>query len=278
MFRGLLAALAGLSLSGLSLAAAAAPPPEIRLWRLDGGVIQEDHLSLYSDTFAYEGRTRRLPVSCYLIRHGQTWMLWDTGLPDANLGLPLRGPGAKGETVATLLVDQLARLGVTPAQIALIGISHYDYDHTGQTAHFPQARVLLGQADIEALRRPGHPDAALLARWLSGPGQLDPVSGDRDVFGDGSVIMLDLPGHTPGHHGLLVRLADRGPVLLSGDLAHFRENYDTNGVPQFNVDRSRSLASLDRFKKIAANLHATVIIQHEENDIPVLPAFPDFAH
>jgi N-acyl homoserine lactone hydrolase len=63
-------------------------------------------------------------------------------------------------------------------------------------------------------------------------------------------------------------------VLLTGDLAHFRENYDSDGVPSFNTNRADTLASLDRFKEIAANLKATVIIQHDPRDIGKLPAFP----
>jgi len=65
-----------------------------------------------------------------------------------------------------------------------------------------------------------------------------------------------------------------GAVLLSGDLAHFRENYDTNGVPTFNTDRAQTLASLDRAKKIVAGFKAAVIIQHDAPDIDKLPAFP----
>jgi glyoxylase-like metal-dependent hydrolase (beta-lactamase superfamily II) len=112
------------------------------------------------------------------------------------------------------------------------------------------------------------------ASWISGGGKVEPVPLDKDVFGDGTVVMLNTPGHTPGHHSLMVRLPQMGTVLLSGDLAHFHENYDSNGVPTFNTDRAETLASLDRFKKIAANLKATVIIQHDARDIGKLPAFP----
>jgi hypothetical protein len=71
-----------------------------------------------------------------------------------------------------------------------------------------------------------------------------------------------------------VKLKEMGNVLITGDLAHFRENYETNGIPSFNTDRAASLASLDRFKRIATNLKATVIIQHDERDVTKLPAFP----
>ena len=103
------------------------------------------------------------------------------------------------------------------------------------------------------------------------------MSGDKDVFNDGTVVMLNTPGHTPGHHCLLVKLKEKGYVLLSGDLAHFRENYEANGVPMFNTDHTYTLGSLDRFKKIAANLKATVIIQHDERDVGKLPVFPESA-
>ena len=55
---------------------------------------------------------------------------------------------------------------------------------------------------------------------------------------------------------------------------HFRENYDTDGVPGFNYDRAQTLASMERIKKIVANLKATLIIQHDARDIEKLPAFP----
>ena len=71
-----------------------------------------------------------------------------------------------------------------------------------------------------------------------------------------------------------MRLKSGKNFLLSGDAARFRENYESNGAPAFNYDRAQTLASLERIKKIAANLNATVIIQHDLRDIGKLPAFP----
>ncbi len=89
--------------------------------------------------------------------------------------------------------------------------------------------------------------------------------------------MLSTPGHTPGHHSLLVKLAKMGPVILSGDAAHFHENYDTNGVPWFNNDRADTIASIDRIKKLATNLKATVVLQHDARDISKFPVAPESA-
>ena len=99
---------------------------------------------------------------------------------------------------------------------------------------FPKSTLLIGKGDWEALTEPAkaNPMAnpATFAPWIKGGSKAVPVSGDKDVFDDGTVVMLNTPGHTPGHHSLLVKLKEKGYVLLSGDLAHFRENYDTNGI------------------------------------------------
>ncbi|MEP9400798.1 N-acyl homoserine lactonase family protein [Sphingomonas sp. VNH70] len=256
----------------------AAPAADVELWRLDCGGVQVNDLNAFSDTLAYTGQRKRLVASCYLIRHGGDYLLWDTGLPEAVLGKAPNSTDAMSPILTTTIKAQLAKIGVRPEQIGRVGISHYHFDHIGQAAGFPQATLLIGQGDADALKagKPGT-SAEPLKPWFGGNAKVEPVDGDKDVFGDGSVTMLNLPGHTPGHHALLVLLKDKGPVLLSGDLAHFRENYDTNGVPPFNTDRAQSLASLDRFKKLAGNTRATVILQHEANDVAKLPAFPGSA-
>jgi glyoxylase-like metal-dependent hydrolase (beta-lactamase superfamily II) len=265
------------SLVVLLAGAARAAPPAVELWRLDCGELWEGNLDEFSDTHAYVGQSKRLVVSCYLIRHGESYMLWDTGLSKADLGKPLVRNNTESEALRVTVVDQLAQIGVRPQQVSLIGISHYHFDHTGQAVDFPQAKLMMGKADLDRLRRPGSTLAKALQPWLDGGGPLEEIEGDKDVFGDGKVVMLALPGHTPGHHGLLVTLDGAGPVLLSGDVAHFRENLEGNGVPVYNADRADSLASMDRFRTMARNLKAIAVIQHEERDVPKLPAFPKSA-
>jgi glyoxylase-like metal-dependent hydrolase (beta-lactamase superfamily II) len=244
-------------------------PPVITLSRLQCGTnaAPTDVGLRFSDTYAYNGLKVQLTFSCYLIRHGDDYMIWDTGNP---VGTTPTAPKAS-------LVDLLSQLKLTPAQIKYVAVSHYHGDHTGQAALFPQSTLLIGKGDWDALNDPKSgvaASAAAFTNWISGGGKVEPVAGDRDIFGDGSVLMLNMPGHTPGHHSLLVRLKDMGPVLITGDLAHFHENYDAGGVPTFNTDRAASIASIERFKAIAKNLKATVIIQHDQRDADKLPAFP----
>ncbi len=268
-----------------ALALAACSPavsqtPQVKLWRLDCGTVAANDLNAFSDTQAYTGQSKRLASSCYLIQHGETYLLWDTGLPAAIKGKPLDPKLAMDATVTATIKEQLATLGVDPAKIGYVGVSHYHFDHTGQLTDFLDAKLLVGQGDWTVLTKTPEAyraDPKPFAHWISGGGKVEASATDKDVFGDGSVVILRLPGHTPGHSGLLVRLKDTGPVLLTGDLAHFAENYASNGVPTFNVNRAETLASLDRFKKLADNLEATVIIQHEPADVAKLPAFPQAA-
>ncbi|MFM9829219.1 MAG: N-acyl homoserine lactonase family protein [Sphingomonas sp.] len=271
---------AGTVLSGLAAFAAsgqAVPTADVKLWRLDCGTVQVNDLNRFSDINAYTGKSMAFTGSCYLIKHGTDYMLWDTGLPAAMKGAPLSKTAPIAATLSTTIVEQLAKIGMKPADVSRIGISHYHFDHTGQAGDFPQATLMIGKGDFDSLaaKPPQNgADPTPLKNWFGGTGKSEAVSGDKDVFGDGTVTMIDLPGHTPGHHGLLVRLVRKGAVLLSGDAAHFRENYDSNGVPGFNYNRADTVASLERFKGLARNVPATVIIQHDPRDVAKLPAFP----
>lgn len=270
------AAIASLALMGQGARPQAAIP-EIKMWRLDCGTVAANVLNEFSDTEAYAGRSKSLVASCYLIKHGDTYLLWDAGLPASMKGKALDPDTSMDFMVTKTIVEQLAELGLKPGDIAVLGISHYHVDHVGQAENFAGATLMIGRGDFDAIKSgKAGINLAAFAPWTKGTSKADPVSGDRDVFGDRSVTMIDLPGHTPGHHALLVRLKS-GTYLLSGDTAHFQENYDTNGVPTFNHNRADTLASLDRFRALAKNLKAIVIIQHEAGDVSKLPRFPKAA-
>jgi N-acyl homoserine lactone hydrolase len=250
---------------------AVAAIPDVEMWRLDCGQFKEFDIEGMSDVFSYPGRKKTLSDGCYLIRHDKQLMLWDTGLPPSSMGQPI---GLK----QTLSV-QLQRIDIRPSQISIVGLSHWHFDHTGQAALFPKARLLIGKADFDYLagkREGATPED--IAPWLGLNADVEKVVGDEDIFGDGSVIMLATPGHTDGHHSLLVRLPTFGPVVLSGDLWHFSEQLANNGVPPENVSRADTLASMDRIRKMVQNLKATLVIQHEASDIDKLPIFPASAH
>ncbi|SNS45993.1 Glyoxylase, beta-lactamase superfamily II [Sphingomonas laterariae] len=278
-----LAALAaGLALAAAAPATSATPatPPEIKLWRLDCGHVTNADLDMFADSYALAGKRKDLVISCYLVRHGNDYLLWDAGFGAELAGRVQQGPPEITSSLKRTIVDQLRDIGVKPEQVRHVGISHMHYDHVGQAASFPTATLLIGAEDLAILSAgPEKPllEPKRLAPWIAGKAPREAVVGDKDVYGDGSVVMLTTPGHTPGHHALLVRLKNKGPVLITGDLYHVAEQVPLRAVPRFNMDRVQTLSSQQRFGAIADALKATVIIEHEPADVPKLPAFPEAA-
>jgi len=264
MLRNLL--MIGAAASAFSAAVALAQAPEVTLTRLDCGTGFNDQRR-FSDTFAYTEPKVPFTFSCYVIRHGDEYMVWDTGF----------APGSNVNAPKVSLTEQLAQLKIRPEDVKYVGISHFHGDHTGQLPSLPGATLLIGQREWEGLtaaKPMAGANVEAFKHWISGGGKVEPQPADKDVFGDGTVVILRTPGHTPGHQSLLVRTKGSGAFVLMGDAAHFRENYEADGVPGFNYDRAQTIASIDRIKGIAKNLKATVIIQHDPRDIDKLPAFP----
>ena len=246
----------------------------LSLTRLDCGHADfKDMNGFFSDRpGVYPPGPGKVTDSCYLIRHGDQNMVWDTGLPAETKNKPMNENGMVASIDRTL-ADQLGQLGVKPADVSVLGISHMHGDHIGQAAQFTNARLVVGKGDFDRLA--GRPEDSLKG-WRGAGKQVTLATADVDVFGDGSVVALHLPGHTPDHLALLVKLAS-GPVLLTGDLYHTTIARQKRAVPGFNTSREQTLQSMDKFEKLAKDTGAKVIIQHEPNDIALLPAFPEAA-
>jgi glyoxylase-like metal-dependent hydrolase (beta-lactamase superfamily II) len=253
----------------VGLPASAQTAPEVTLTRIDCGTGAKPTVvaERFTDTFAYKDLALTFTFSCYLIKHGDDYMVWDTGF----------APGSNPNAPKVSLADYLAQVKVKPEQVKYVGISHFHADHTGQLAPFANATLLIGKGDWDGINATPPMQGANVAGfkdWIGGSRKVEALTLDKDVFGDGTVVVMRTPGHTPGHSSLLVRLKSGHNFMLSGDAVHFHENYDSNGVPSFNYDRAQTVASIERMKKVAANLKATVIIQHDRRDIDKLPAFP----
>lgn len=178
-------------------------------------------------------------------------------------------PATSALAAACLATPACARMPATAAG-----------DHVGQAADLPTAMLRIGEADWEALSVPEPAEGLTpeaVSPWLSGRSTVETLTADMGVYGDGSVRILSLPGHTPGHRGLLVELAEAVDIFIVGDQAHFEENFDAEGVPVFNSDRADTLASFARAKDLAGNTGATVIIGHDPAHVGKLPLFPSAA-
>lgn len=231
-----------------------------RLYILDCGTNSAKDQSRWSPG-VNEGKPIEFSDNCYLIRHPKGLLLWDTGLPDDLALLPDGRVTANGAIVARrtkTLAAQLAGIGVKPADIVYVAVSHTHGDHVGNIDLFPASTVLIQGAEYDwAMTQPTKPAFAATQK-------IEKLSGDRDVFGDGSVVILSTPGHTPGHQSLLVVLSKTGTLLLSGDAVHFRENWDQRRVPSMNTSRDQTLASLQRMATVIDDKKAQLWINHDK--------------
>ena len=218
------------------------------------------------------GVPMELSDNCYLIHHAQGWFLWDTGITDAVAAMPdgLKGEnGAPSWKRAKTLAGQLEELGVKPADLKGIAISHTHPDHIGNVELFPRVMLYVQKAEYDWPGQNGAPR-------FNPDHPVTKLDGDYDVFGDGSVTIISTPGHTPGHQSLLVRLPKTGAVVLSGDVAHFKDNWDNRRVPAFNTSKEQSLASMQRISDILAKEHAQLWINHDKPQTDAQKKSPAF--
>jgi glyoxylase-like metal-dependent hydrolase (beta-lactamase superfamily II) len=245
--------------------------PAIRLHVLDGGFISGYDASDLADDGAYNGRLLDLPAPCFLIRHPDGDLMWESGISPTRTDLEI-----EVEFSATL-EEQLAVLGLTPAAIRFVAVSHGHWDHSGNAGLFTSSTWIVNPDERAAM----FDDEMRATQAMDDYGALEQaetilITEDHDVFGDGSVRIIQSPGHTPGHTVALLRLADAGSILLSGDLWHLVESRRERRVPPFNTDKAATLASMDKVEALVGATGARVVIQHEATDIAALPGFPDF--
>jgi N-acyl homoserine lactone hydrolase len=273
--RSLIAAAAIVSLSS---PASAAAPASVRLYALDCGQIEFEDMAMFADTGELDGKPATLPDPCFVVVHPKGELLWDAGLGNSFVG---KGtvevePGVR-VTVARTLEEQLKQIALKTEDIDLVSFSHFHFDHIGNASAFTKATWLLSAAEYDAaIKNPRAEGPTPAQIQVQQNVKMERVVGDRDVFGDGTVRILSAPGHTPGHQVLVLKLAKSGTVMLSGDLYHTLDNRRFKRVPAFNVNRAETLASIDRFERIAENTKARVIVQHSKEDFDALPKVPAY--
>ena len=216
---------------------------------------------------------------CYLIKHAQGLMLWDSGNPDRLAALPKGLTNPAGTITAFMkkpLAESLKEIGVAPADIKHFAMSHGDGDHSGNANLFTSSTLYIQRAEYAAVFG-SEPQKfgfipANFEKIRANPAMI--INGDYDVFGDGSVVIKPAPGHTPGHQVLLVRLPKTGPVLLSGDMVHLQYSWNYRVVPSFNFDVQQSMQTIDSMKAFAAQSRAQLWVNHDLEQHAKIPKAP----
>jgi N-acyl homoserine lactone hydrolase len=214
-----------------------------------------------------------MSVAAYLIVHPRGSLLWDTGvIPDAMI--QPGGTTSFRATVQKTLQGQLAEAGYKPSDITYLALSHYHYDHSANANAFAGATWLVQKPErdrmfSEALppssANSPSPDTVKMRFADLEKSETMLLAGDYDVFGDGTVVIIATPGHTPGHQSLFVNLANSGPIVLSGDLYHYPEERESKDFTPFAAlgNPEMELAAKAKIEMLLMQKNAALWIQHD---------------
>ncbi len=236
-----------------------------------------------------------IPINAYLLEHNDGLVLFDTGMDPAIVSDPNYISSAIGRFLLPRifrlhigaddrLSSKLAGLGFTAADVQKAVISHLHFDHVGGIADIPQAELLVSADEWQQLAGP-HPEHDwILREHIELPGAkwrpiefaptddplLTPFGGAHDVMGDGSMILLPTPGHTPGSLSMLVRSAGWPPLLLVGDLTYELALLMNDQVPGIG-DAPTLRASLGKIRALKVQLPDLVLLPaHDPHAVAAL--------
>ena len=200
-----------------------------------------------------EGKTK-VPACVFLIDHPNGFTLFDTGFSDRFVGLQ-KGLGKIVDMPEEHpIADRLRALEVDPADIQWIVNSHLHLDHAGGNHLLPNATIVIQDSEWE-FGFSGKDSAYATEDFDTGQ-PVKRITGEHDLYGDGSVILFPTPGHTPGHQSARV-LTATGEAVLAGDCCNFRRSLDEMRLHDqvYNADHYRgSLSKLSDLRRAGAKI------------------------
>jgi len=248
----------------------------LKLYVFDCGHLRFDSITGFSIQDE-ETSVRELIVPCYIVDHPEGRMLWDGGLPSAVASAEGWQDNARLDRTLAEQLDNLS-LGFDLSSLDYVAFSHMHYDHVGVANEIENATWLVQQTEFDAMFSEQVTVPAAQPELYENLRSADRIAldGDHDVFGDGRVVIMSAPGHTPGHQVLFLDLAQTGPLVLSGDLYHFRLSRSDQRVPTFNVDPKMTLESMERIETFVDTVGATFWIEHDLALFQELKKAPEF--
>ncbi len=248
---------------------------DVKLYALNGGDILVNKLEVFSQDTTYTGRQKLLVDPYFVITHPKGNLIWDAGLPESFV---LDKPVTEPTGVFTLqrpdsLVNQLKSINLSIEDFQYIALSHCHFDHIGHANYFKNATWLVQESEYNFITSDSEKSKNIdTYNSIKDLTHIKKLHGDFDVFGDGKVIIKLMPGHTIGHQVLCIDVGLKKPILLTGDLYHFRENRTHKRVPSFNYSVEETLKSMHAFEEFAKQNNAEIIIQHSKKDFEKLQA------
>lgn len=254
------------------------PPKSTRLYLFDCGNIAALSMALFDLKEDEVKGPKEVVDVCYLVVHPKGTLMWDVGqIPDAEF--PATGPAKSGVLSASKkLLPQLAAVGYKPEDITYLAMSHYHSDHTANANAFAGSTWIVQEAERTTMfleKPPGITQPSHYSK-LKDAKTILLKNEDKDVFGDGTVVIKTAPGHTPGHQMLFLKLEKTGPLLLAGDLFHYPEERSMDRVPTFDADREMTRRTRKDVEAFLKSSGAKLIIQHDKPTHAAMKYAPEF--
>jgi glyoxylase-like metal-dependent hydrolase (beta-lactamase superfamily II) len=234
-----------------------------------------------SGTLALDGV--EVPVPFFLLRHPDGDVIVDGGNPAAVARDPRAHWGGLADIFEVHMSEdqhcaaQLSRFGVEADSVRYIVQTHLHIDHTGALGHFPEATVVVHERELEAARAAESPEATGYVRADYDRPELRwrTWSGNLDLFGDGTVRLIETPGHSAGHTSLLLALEETGPVLLTADASDNRDQWEGRAHPRALHSRESANRSLEQLRALALQTSAMVVFGHDPENWGGLARAPE---
>jgi glyoxylase-like metal-dependent hydrolase (beta-lactamase superfamily II) len=223
------------------------------------------------------------PVPFFLIRHPEGDVVIDGGnpLPVARDAQAYWGPLAAEFDAHMTEQDhcaaQLARVGGSPDSVRHVVQTHLHMDHTGALGHFPAATVVVHGRELEAARSVPEPAGAgyVHADYDRSDVRWRELDGDLDLFEDGTIRLLETPGHSAGHMSVLLALEETGPVLLTADAVDVRAQWEGRLALRAFFSREQAERSLERLRAVAEETEPLLVFGHDPRNWGQLVHAPD---
>lgn len=214
-----------------------------------------------------------VPFPCYLVQMSDSKnILIDSGLPSGDFSLPA---GMPLPIIGKNVLEQLAMIGLRSEDIDLLICTHFDGDHAGNHAAFPNAQLVV-QRQHYVVARNGHPRfAGIRSQWDLPTSRYRLIDGDLELLP--GLELVETSGHVPGHQSVLVRLPQSGPVLLTIDAVSRQSDFipDRQAGPM-DADQEKVVASTRKLLDLAQREHVSLIIfGHDGRQWQTLKKLPD---
>ena len=211
-----------------------------------------------------------VPVPFFVISHPAGNVIVDGGNPLAVARDPRAHLGPLAEVFEVHMseedhcVAQLQRRGIDTDGITHIVQTHLHMDHTGALGHFPGATVIVHERELDAARRAQPFENGYVREDFERDDiAWQPIAADHDPFGDGTIRLLETPGHSAGHMSILLSLEQTGAVLLTADAADNRAQWQGRMEPRALASREDAMQSIELLRRVAAEHDALIVHGHD---------------